>query len=209
MLNAELRRATRLPLQLSGRWLIAVAVFATTACAHEGPYVWAQSVPPQTGVPAYQISDGDLLDIHVFNEERLSGRLRVRTDGRITLPLLGDVEARGKTPMALAAELQTRLQQFIKEPTVTIGIEEAHPIEVTVLGEVAHQGVFQLPQRSTVLEALATAGGFTEDADRDSIFVVRMQPPLRVRFTYRFLLSPNSGAAALFPLQGGDVVTVE
>jgi polysaccharide export outer membrane protein len=219
MLTRDVRSAarTRLPRARPGlRALTTLCAFAwllcLSGCASSERYVWAQSLPPQPAAleaPSYVIGAGDLLDVRVYNEERLSAKSRVRTDGRITLPLVGDIEARGKTPSGLAAELQLRLQQWIKDPTVTVGVDEVHPLRVVVLGEVKAPGVFQLPQRATVIAALALAGGFTENADQDSIFLVRRQPAVRVRFSYRTLTSADAGAVAAFPLQDGDVVTVE
>jgi polysaccharide biosynthesis/export protein len=200
--------------------LLAVAPYGLGAgCAAPDKFVWVESLPPApdpvdtTGGPdggaaGYRIDCGDLLDIRVFGEERVSGRARVRMDGGITLALVGDVAARGKTPYELSRELEHRLLTFMTSPSVTIGIEETHPALVTVLGEVAHPGVYPLALSSGVLQALASAGGLTENADDDQIYVVRKTLPTRVRFTYR-ALKDNEPSAVRFTLQTGDVVTVE
>lgn len=181
-----------------------------SACATPGPFVWVDSLPPQPRVQTqvYTIEDGDLLDIHVLNEERMSGKVRVRPDGRVTLPLLGDLFVRGKTPLNLSRELEAALQRYIKEPVVTLGLEETHSLRVTVLGEVAHPGVFVLPTNAGVMQALASAGGLTDFAERDSIFVLQSGRNVRVRFKYDALLE-NQSKSTGFVLLDGDVVAVE
>jgi polysaccharide biosynthesis/export protein len=163
---------------------------------------------PPPPVREYVIEEGEVLDIRVYNEERLSARTRVRADGKIALTLLGEVEARGKTPSALSRELSQRLQKYLQAPVVVVGVEDVRPLTVTVVGEVTNPGVFTLGKNSGVLQALASAGGFTDFADQDSIFVLRKQPMMRVKFTYR-ALSHNDVKAVGFALLDGDVVTVE
>ncbi len=154
------------------------------------------------------IGEGDLLDIRVYNEPSISGRARVRSDGQVTIALIGDVKANGKTPIALAREVQQRLQKFLTSPSVSIAVEESRPLSVTVMGEVGHPGVYTLAPNSGVLQALAVAGGFGEYADDDYIFVVRRHPELRIRFTYD-ALRDNERSSADFVLRDGDLVTVE
>ena len=144
----------------------------------------------------------------------MSGRARVRTDGKISLPFVNDVEAAGQTPAALARRLQSRLKEFVNNPVVTVSLEEAGPIQVSVLGEVAHPGVFPVQAGANVLQALAAAGGLTPYASRDRIFVLRRSPPggkvplVRIRFTYD-KLAHAEGRAAAFRMRDGDVVVVE
>jgi polysaccharide export outer membrane protein len=192
------------------RGSVALSLLGLCACASEGPYVWVDSLPlkPPVQTQVYVIEDGDLLDIHVLNEERVSGKVRVRPDGRVTLPLLGDLFVRGKTPLNLARELETNLQRFIKEPVVTLGVDETHSLRVTVLGEVAHPGVFVLPTNAGVMQALASAGGLTDFAERDGIYVLQSSRNVRVRFKYESLLE-NQAKSTGFVLADGDVVAVE
>jgi polysaccharide biosynthesis/export protein len=186
-------------------WIFALA----TSCGSSGEYTWIQDLPQGAlKAPAYAIGEGDLLDIRVYNEPSISGRARVRSDGKVTVALIGDVEARGKTPAVLAREVQTKLQKFMQTPSVSIAIEESRPLNVTVMGEVGKPGVFTLAPNSGVLQAIASAGGFSEYADDDRIYVVRRTPGLRVRFTYDGLRD-NAGGAADFTLKNGDLVMVE
>lgn len=190
----------------------AVLLLACTiaGCATPDNAVPVQDLPSSAFVPAsgYLIDVGDLLDVRVYNDDHASGQVRVRADGNITVTLLGDVQARGKTPSGLAQEIEARLQKYINSPHVTIAVSESRPLEVSVLGEIAHPGMFALAKGSGVLQALASAGGFTEYANPDRIYVVRRDPPLKVRFSYDALTS-NQGNAARFVLKSGDVVTVE
>jgi polysaccharide export outer membrane protein len=181
-----------------------------------GDYVWADdlSEPAHPADAEYVIAPGDVLGVRVFNQEGMSGRARVRPDGKISLPFVNDVEAGGQTPAALARRLQSRLKEFINNPVVTVSLEEAGPIQVSVLGEVAHPGVFPVQSGANVLQALAAAGSLTPFASRDRIFVLRKTPPgskvplVRVRFTYQ-KLAHAEGRSAAFRLRDGDVVVVE
>jgi len=185
------------------------------ACKHTGDFVWVDDLP-QTSQPAekeYVIQPGDTLSVRVWNQDGMSAKPRVRQDGKISLPFLNDVEAAGITPNVLARRLQARLKDFIVNPVVTISLEEPKPIQVSVLGEVAHPGILQLEPGAGVIQALATAGGLNDFASRDSIFVIRQTTPdagapLRIRFTYEALVQVR-GRAAAFRLQSGDVVVVE
>lgn len=191
------------------------AAFAASllACSGPGQYVWVNELPPQYVTrgadQGYLIHDGDTLDIKVFNQEALSTHAKVRTDGRIAMPALGDIDVRGKHPAALKTELESRLRDYVNAPSVTVTIDESRPILVSVLGEVGKSGVFTLDARATIADVLASAGGLTDYASRDRIFVVRNVPqPLRVRFTYEDI-SRGAPASAGFVLQDGDLVVVE
>jgi polysaccharide export outer membrane protein len=161
---------------------------------------------------AYVISSGDVLQVRVFQQEAMSARVRVRADGKVSLPLVNDVTAAGKTPTSLAAELQARLKEFINTPVVTVSLEESRPLLVSVLGEVVRAGVVTLEAGSGVLQALAASGGLTDFAHRDGIFVLRKVPgestPRRFRFRWD-ALAEGQGPAARFVLLPGDVVVAE
>src|SRR4051812_44801985 len=122
--------------------LLAVAL-SLTACAH-GKYVWVDDFGDPTGDAKYTISPGDLLYVRVWNQENMSARTKVRTDGKISLPFLNDVAAAGSEPQVLAQQLQTRLKDFIVNPVVTISVEEVRPLTVSVLGEVGKPGAYPL-----------------------------------------------------------------
>lgn len=192
-----------------GLALCAIALgFALSACASQGSYVWVDDLTETQAPDEYAIQSGDLIAVTVFNQENMSAHARVRSDGRIALPFLGDVEVRGKSPATVSRELEVRLKQYVVTPAVTVTVEESQPTAVSVLGEVNHPGVYTLNPSAGVLQGLAAAGGVTDYASLGSIFVVRRAPTQRIRFTYASLTHGEERAVA-FRLHAGDVVVVE
>jgi polysaccharide export outer membrane protein len=182
----------------------------STGCAGPGEYVWYNELPPSQAQPGeYLIDTGDLLDVRVLAHEDMTVlKQKVRADGRISIPIVGDVEARGKRPGALRAEIEARLKDYFVSPSVTISVEEA-PKTITCLGEVGKPGAYPLEPGAGLARALALAGGLTDFASRDRIFVIRQKPmPTRIRFTYAWVLR-DEGRAAAFPLRPGDLIVVE
>jgi polysaccharide export outer membrane protein len=192
--------------------VLAATLLFVVGCAGAGNYVWVHDLPPTTGDPgsgAYLIGPGDLLNVRVYGQEDMSGRARVRRDGRIAVPFVGEVQTQGKTPAAVAKEIEERLKTYVNAPRVTVAVEEFQPVTVAVLGEVTHPGTVTIDASGGVMQALANAGGLTEFADRDRIFVLRRMPlSRRIRFTYDALVR-NDPKAATFSLMAGDVVVVE
>ena len=184
-------------------------VLGLAACGGTGPYVWVDSLPSSaSGGGDVLITDGDILNVRVFNQEPLSTKERVRSDGRISIPVIGEIVARNKRPAQLAAEIQDRLKDIVKVPSVIVTFEAGTELKISVVGEVRNSGVFQIDPGSNVLHALAAAGGLTDYADSDKVFVVRKSLPQRVRFRYTDLRSGDPKSIQ-FNLQGGDVVVVE
>jgi polysaccharide export outer membrane protein len=184
------------------------------ASCGSGQYVWVSDLPagafshPTSG---YVVRDGDLVSVRVFNQEALSTRARVRSDGRIALPVIGEVEMRGKSPAAVRAEIEERLKSggILLVASVTVTVEEFQPILVSVLGEVGKSGTYPFDPHVNIAHVIAAAGGLTEYASRSSIFVVRSGPqPLRVRFRYEDV-SRGDPRSASFELHHGDLVVVE
>jgi polysaccharide export outer membrane protein len=157
----------------------------------------------------YVIGIGDMLSIQVYNDTQVSGRMRVRSDGRISLAFVNDVSAAGKTPQQLARDIEAGLKNVILNPQVTVVVDDSTPLSISVLGEVAKPGPQSLQHDTGVADALAAAGGLTAFAHKDRIFVVRSLPqPTRIHFTYN-ALTKGIGRAPLFRLRPGDVVVVE
>jgi len=154
------------------------------------------------------IQDGDVVNVRVFNQEPLSTHEKVRPDGKISMPVIGEVMARGKRPAQLASEIQDKLKSVVVAPSVTVTLDAGADLKVSVVGEVKNSGVFQLDHGANVLHALAAAGGLSDYADSSKIFVVRKTLPQRVRFRYQDLRSAEPHSIA-FALQAGDVVVVE
>jgi polysaccharide export outer membrane protein len=197
----------------SGRFSLACALAAalllSAGCASVGRYVWVDDFKEPAADTDYVIAAGDLLSVRVYGQEAMSGRARVRSDGRISLPFLDDVEAAGLSPPVLAQQLQTRLKDVIKLPVVTVAVEEPRPRTISVLGEVTRPGLYPLEPGAGALQALASAGGLTEFAKRDRIFILRRAAEtLRIRMRFE-ALARAEGSAPTFRLQPGDVVVVE
>jgi polysaccharide export outer membrane protein len=176
-----------------------------------------EDLPVATDAPAgtYLIAEGDLLNIRVFGQEGLSGIVRVRSDGKISLPFVNEQQAARLTPATLAALLQGSLKAFLVNPVVAVSLEERHAAQVSVLGSVTQPGLYPLLPGSGVLRAVAQAGGLTRFADPDGIYVLRadLDRPgrggaTRIRFTWKALVS-GQGPAAAFELREGDVVFAE
>jgi len=182
-----------------------------TACG-AGNYVWVHDLPKESAAISgeYLINTGDTVSVRVLGNEAMATRAKVRTDGRIAMPILGDIDVRGKRPSALRAELEARLREYLKEPSVTVNIDEFQPMQISVMGEVARPGTFVVdPMQASVASLLANAGGLTEFATRDRIFVIRNGPSAqRVRFTWD-TISRGDATARAFLLRPGDVIVVE
>jgi polysaccharide export outer membrane protein len=182
-------------------------------CKHDpGVFTWVDDYSDAIPVDSeYVIRPGDLVNVRVFGQESMSGRSRVRADGKISMPFLNDVIAAGFTPVILSAQLQTRLKDFINNPVVTISLEEVRQVPVSVLGEVLRPGVYNFDPSAGVLQAIASAGGFSNFASRD-IFLMRTalgaDKPQRIRFDYEQVVRAQ-GRGAAFRLKAGDVLIVE
>jgi polysaccharide export outer membrane protein len=182
---------------------------ALTSCVSVGRFIWVDDFSAASSPSGYVVAPGDSLNVRVWNQDAMSARVKVRADGQITLPFLNDVLAAGFTPAVLAQQLQTRLKDFINNPVVTVALEEARQLNVPVLGEVVKPGIYPVEPGAGLLPALAAAGGLTDWANKDRIFVIRPgTPPWRVRFRFSSLARAE-GRAGVFRLQSGDQIVVE
>jgi polysaccharide export outer membrane protein len=192
--------------------LLGVGALAQTGCASAGTFVWYKDIPnlnQGSDAAEYTIGVGDTINIRVYEQENLSGTAKIRRDGRIALPLAGELIVAGKHPSQLAREIEGRLKEFVVTPRVTVNVEQSQPVTVTALGEVAHVGTLTLEPPARLIEALAQAGGPSDYADKSRIFVLRQFPAFqRIRFTYDAVLHNEDGAAT-FALQTGDALVVE
>jgi polysaccharide biosynthesis/export protein len=168
------------------------------------------SPDPSHADPAYVIGPGDLLAIDVWNEPEITGKAPVRTDGKITVALLGEVQASGLTPKVLQETLSQRLHQYLKEPAVTVAVEQMNSHRFSVMGEVEHPGSFPLTQQTRVLNALAQAGGFRDFARVTKIYVLRRSADgkaVKLPFNYKRVIRAESEDQNI-ELQAGDTVVV-
>jgi polysaccharide biosynthesis/export protein len=182
------------------------------ACASNPPFVWYSQVPqsewnPPT--PQLTLAAGDVIDVRVYDQPNLGYHGKIRADGLIAVPFLGEVTAAGKPPLGLARELEQRFKEFIVGPRVTVNVEDTAPVTISVLGEVASRGTLSVPAPATMARVMAQAGGVTEFGDDEAIYVLRRGATTqRIRFTYDAIIH-DVGGAATFPLRTGDVVVVE
>jgi polysaccharide export outer membrane protein len=168
-------------------WAVGAAVFIAAArlFAQDAPKPPAPAAAAEVA-PEYFIAPGDVLKIAVWREPELSVEAFVRLDGRITVPLLGDIMAAGRTPNDLAAEIQSRLSRFLEVPQVTLSVSQAISARFYVLGEIAKPGIYPIPSRVTVLQALALAGGFREFAKKESVLIIRHRGAQQVAIPFNF-----------------------
>ena len=155
----------------------------------------------------YRLGAGDKLRIEVYKDPQLSQSVQIRPDGKITLPLIGDLEATGLTPIELRDRIATQLKEYITNPTVTVIVVEATSAHAYVMGEVAHPGEVSLHGPVTIVQAIAMAGGFKEFANTKDVKILRPNgnSVQTIRFNYKDVLS---GDAKPVLLRSGDTVIV-
>ena len=161
------------------------------------------------GEEEYKIGPQDVLRIDVWKEPEITRTVPVRPDGKISLPLLNDVQAAGLTAGQLSAFITEGLKKFINSPQVTVSVSEINSRRVYVTGEVAHAGAFPLLPNMTVLQALSSSGGFTQFAKVKGIYVLRTEEGKQVKhpFNYKEVLAGRSQEQNI-TLQPGDVIVV-
>ena len=159
--------------------------------------------------PDYVIGESDLLAINVWHEQELSRVLPVRADGKISLPLIGDLVAGGLTPAQLQATIVEKLRSYIENPEVTVIVQEPRSQYFTVVGEVMKPGAYPLGQRLSVLDGLAMAGGFKDFAKVKKMYVLRTNrngTSERLPFNYKKALGGDT--AQNFILTARDTIVV-
>jgi polysaccharide export outer membrane protein len=207
------------------RTAIAASVFslaaATVSFAQAAPEVLRSSEVPATApaparsAPAavigelqssadYLIGPEDVLDIMVWKNPELSRSVPVRPDGKVSLPLVNDVQAAGLSPGALRTILGQRLAEFVPTPEVSVVVREVHSFKVSVMGAVRMPGHYEIKSPSTVLDMLARAQGFTEFAAKDKLVVLR-RTGARVPFNYNKVADGDQQNLAVLP---GDIIVV-
>jgi polysaccharide biosynthesis/export protein len=157
----------------------------------------------------YKIGAQDVLRIDVWKEDQLTRVVPVRPDGKVTLPLLNDVQAVGLTPMQLAGVISNGLKRYMNEPQVTVTLTEINSQRIYVTGEVVRSGAFPLLPNMTVLQALSSSGGFTQFARTKKIYVLRVEDGKQVKlpFNYKEVVDGKKPEQNIL-LQTGDVIVV-
>jgi polysaccharide biosynthesis/export protein len=181
----------------------------SAAVAAAAPAAGAVTAVRGTAPAGYVIGAQDVLTIVFWREQALSAEVVVRPDGKISLPLLDDIEAAGRTPEELSALIEKNADKFIKDPDATVIVKEIRSRRVFVIGEVGKQGPVTLTSEMNVLQLLAEAGGLLEHANRDDIVIVRQEAnrELRLKFNYGDVLKGKNLAQNIL-LKPGDIVVV-
>lgn len=190
--------------------LVISALLWATCCGFFGKTVQTRTAAESSiDATPYVIGADDVLEIIVWKEPQLSGRVLVAADGTATLPLIGPVEARGHTCQQLREELAHRLSAFTRSPNVTVRVSEARSRIYYVLGEVRKPGSFPLRSGEVLSQGLAEAGGLSEFADPGAIRLVRRTGANNIQMTinYERVLSGKDITGDV-RLQAGDTITV-
>jgi len=169
------------------------------------------SARPETGVAApvdpktYKIGPEDVLLIKVWREPELSGAVAVRPDGMVTVPLVGDIQVNGLSPEGLGGKLREEFARFVNNPIVQVYVQEVRSKKYYVSGQILRTGEFPLVVPTTVLEALAKAGNFTDFANRKKIVVIRGDK--RFQFNYNDVIKGKNTQQNIY-LENGDFIVV-
>ena len=152
----------------------------------------------------YEILPGDQIEIIVWKEQQLSGPAQVRPDGKITVPLLGDVQAAGLTPEQLSENIRQGLVKYIDSPNVVVRLNTSSR-RFFISGMVKAPGTYELRPNQTLLQAIAVAGGFTDFADRKDIRIIRAGVPAPLHLNYNAIVA---GEEPDLPLRADDTIVV-
>jgi polysaccharide export outer membrane protein len=208
----ECRRLTLLTVAFS--LLLALCMGAQEAAGRQYPQAitsaaneLAKKVATQD--PSYVIGSQDMLDISVWREPDFSRTVPVRPDGKISLPLLNDMQAAGLTPSQLAAELTKSLNKFVTNPQVTIIVTQINSQRFYILGEAARPGAYTLIPDMTILQALSNAGGFTTYANSKKIYLLRQEngKQQKLSFNYKDVIAGKRTEQNIV-LKNGDTIVV-
>ena len=173
--------------------------------------VSSNASPVQKTTPSddsYVIGADDVLAVNVWKEPEISRAVPVRSDGKISLPLIGELQAAGQTPRQLEQGIAKGLQSYISEPEVTVIVQESRSQRINVLGTVARPGSYLLGGSTTVLDAIAMAGGFKDFAKQKSVYVLRTEGgrQKRLPFNYKEVIKGKNPEQNVRLLPGDTVV---
>jgi polysaccharide export outer membrane protein len=159
---------------------------------------------------SFVIGANDVLAVNVWKEPDISRSVPVRSDGKISLPLAGEVQAAGMTPLKLEQDIASKLKNYISEPEVTVIVQQINSQKFNILGMVSKPGSYSLTNSSTVLDAIALAGGFRDFAKQKSVYVLRQNSDgtqSRMPFNYKEVVKGKNSAQNV-KLQPNDTIVV-
>ena len=157
---------------------------------------------------SFVIGNDDRLAINVWKEPDLTRTIPVRSDGKISLPLVGEMQAAGRTPLQLEQDIGAKLKDFITAPEVTVIVEQINSQKFNILGQVAKPGSYPLSSATTVLDAIAAAGGFRDFAKQKSMYILRKNSAggeTRIAFNYKDVIKGKNTEQNI-KLEPGDTI---
>jgi polysaccharide export outer membrane protein len=158
--------------------------------------------------PDYVLGPEDAISVNIWKQPELSGSLGIRPDGKITLPLLGDLQAAGLTPMALAASIADQLKKFINDPTVTVTVTAVNSKRIFFIGQVGHPGPVPMTRQFSMLQAIAAAGGLGTFANGKKIYILRTVNGKEQKIFYNYNKALKTGDEQGIKLVPGDTIVV-
>ncbi len=203
-------------MKLKNLFLVVLLASAIFCQAQDGAPAGQPPAPDAAKPPApamaltdsYVIGLSDVIIVTVLKEPTLSGSLLVRPDGMISMPLLGDVKASDKTPLQLADDIAAKLRKFIQDPNVTVVLSQMNSKKVYLIGEVGKTGPIEMTPGMTLLEAIATAGGVTEYANKKKIYILRDEAGKHLKLPVQYKEALKGNSAMNLALKPGDTIVV-
>ena len=169
----------------------------------------ASAKPARFGESEYRLGPEDVIGVLVWKQPELSTSVVVRPDGKISLALLGEIEATGKTSLQLQEEITNRLRQYVSDPMVNVVVKEINSPKISVLGQVRKPDRYHIKQRLTVLDAIALAGGFTDFAKRDKVTIIRNGGPDKIRIQVNLKKVVEDGRGEVYYVEPLDTIYVQ
>lgn len=209
---AQLRREADSRLVRHLMFTVTMALLSTPSTMHAGEATFDRT--PNANVATtpgrdYRLGAEDVIEVFVWKEPDLSSTVVVRPDGKVSLPLAGELEVSGKTATQIQRDVADRLQRYVSQPIVNVMVKQINSLKISVLGEVRKPDVYRIKNRVTVLDAMAMAGGFTDLARPTRVVVLRNSAQGEQRIRLNLKAEVADVTAAPFYLEPLDTVYVE
>jgi len=189
--------------------ILVTLAFGMSGCSSKGRALGELQIA-KLGEEVFRIRKGDLVDVQVWGEPRMSGIISVRNDGRLTMPLVGDVLIAGKTTEEAIQELETVVGEFVTEPSITVAVSERAPVAYYLSGNFQRPGEYRSDKDIKLLQAIATGGGFAPFADQGNLILIRQSnegtTDLRYKLNYNRIVDGKQPNPVL---HDGDTITVQ
>lgn len=191
-------------------YALALVLLSGMLCAQADSSAQKQEPAGKAHDDTFVIGNDDVLSVNVWKEQEVSRSVPVRSDGKISLPLVGELQAAGLTPLKLEQNIAERLKSYISEPEVTVIVQQVNSQKFNILGQVNRPGTYPLSNNPTVLDAIAIAGGFRDFAKQKSVYVLRQNADgteTRMPFNYKEVVKGQNPAQNV-KLQPRDTIVV-